>query len=68
MKKRLMWTGHAWRKEGSLIKTVTKENLIGKRSLGRPRLKWEDRVKMDVKVVELKILWGEVEEDRERWR
>lgn len=26
MKRRLMWTGHAWRKEGSLVKTVIKED------------------------------------------
>lgn len=38
-RRRLMWAGHAWRKEGSLIKAVIKENPIGKRPLGRPRLR-----------------------------
>jgi len=33
-----------WRKEGSLIKTVINEDPIGKGPLGRPRLRWEDRV------------------------
>jgi len=59
MKRRLMWAGPAWRKEGSLIKTVINEDPIGKRPLGRPRLRWEDRVKKAVKVVEPNISWRE---------
>ncbi|VVC43149.1 Hypothetical protein CINCED_3A008861 [Cinara cedri] len=47
-----MWAGHDWRKEGSFIKAVIKENLTGKIPLGRPRLGWEDRIKKDVKAVE----------------
>ncbi|KAL4103846.1 hypothetical protein QTP88_019181 [Uroleucon formosanum] len=39
-RRRLMWAGHAWRKEGSFIKAVIKENPTGKRPLGRPRL-WD---------------------------
>lgn len=35
-KRILMWK-HAWRKQGSLIGLV-----IGKRPLGKPRLRWED--------------------------
>jgi hypothetical protein len=29
-RRRLMWAGHAWRKEGSFIKAVIKENPTGK--------------------------------------
>lgn len=58
-----MWAGHAWRIEGSLIKTVIEENLIGKRPLGRPRLRWEDRAGKDVKAVEPNIRRKEVTGD-----
>lgn len=33
--------GHAWRKQGSLIRQIIEEDPIGKRPLGRPRLRWE---------------------------
>jgi len=66
-RKRLMWAGHAWRKEGSFIKAVIKENSIGKRPLGRPGLRREDRIKKDVKAVEPNVQWREVAGDRERW-
>jgi hypothetical protein len=41
----------------------------GKRSLERPRLRWEDGIKMDLK----EVGWGGVEwihlaQDRDRWR
>jgi hypothetical protein len=41
----------------------------GKRSLGRPRLRWEDNIKMDLR----EVGWGcgdwmELAQDRERWR
>lgn len=42
--KRLMWAGHARKKEDSLIKAVFKENPTGKRPLGRPQLLWEDHI------------------------
>ncbi|CAH1722426.1 unnamed protein product [Aphis gossypii] len=67
-RRRLMWAGHAWRKEGSFIKAVIKENPTWKRPLGRPRLRWEDRIKKEVKAVEPNTQWREAAEDRERWR
>jgi len=50
-KRRLIWAGHAWRKEGSLLRTVLENASLGKRPLECPRLKWEDRVKKDVEKV-----------------
>jgi len=41
-KKRFIWAGHAWRKEGSLLGIVLENASLGKRPLGRPRLRWED--------------------------
>jgi hypothetical protein len=67
-RRRLMWAGCVWRKEGSLIKAVIKENPTGKRPLGRPRLRWKDRIKKDVKAVEPNTQWREAAEDRKRWR
>jgi hypothetical protein len=41
----------------------------GKRPLGRPRRRWEDGIRMDLR----EIVWGSVEwiqlaQDRDRWR
>jgi len=40
----------------------------GKRSLGRPRRRWEDNIKMDLQEVGCEgIDWNELAQDRERW-
>jgi hypothetical protein len=42
---------------------------VGKRPLGRPRRRWEDNVKMDVKEVGGgRGDWMELAQDRDRWR
>jgi hypothetical protein len=41
----------------------------GKRSLGRPRHRWEDNIKMDIQKVGCGgIEWIELVQDRDRWR
>ena len=41
----------------------------GKRSLGRPRFRWEDNIKMDLQEVGCGGMdWIEVAQDRDRWR
>lgn len=50
--KRLQWAGHAWHNQNLFIRIVIEENPIGKRSLGRPRLRWEDVVRNDGKALE----------------
>jgi hypothetical protein len=41
----------------------------GKRSLGRPRRRWEDNIKMDVQEVGgSRGDWKELAQDRDRWR
>jgi len=41
----------------------------GKRPLGRPRLRWEDNIKMDLQEVRCEGRdWFDVAEDRDRWR
>jgi hypothetical protein len=40
-----------------------------KRPLGRPRLRWEDNIKMDLQVVRYGVTyWIELAQDRDRWR
>ena len=41
----------------------------GKRPLGRPRLRWEDNIKMDLQEVGCGGMdWIELVQDRDRWR
>jgi hypothetical protein len=40
----------------------------GKRSLGRPRRKWEDGIRMDVREIGLGgVDWIQLAQDRDRW-
>ncbi|KAL4088534.1 hypothetical protein QTP88_023628 [Uroleucon formosanum] len=66
--RRLRWAGHAWRKQGSIIRIVIENNPAGKRPLGRPRLRWEDCVIKDVGRIGANLQWREEAEDRNRWR
>jgi hypothetical protein len=40
----------------------------GKRSLGRPRRRWEDGIRMDLKEIILGGDWIRLAQDRDRWR
>jgi hypothetical protein len=41
----------------------------GRRSLGRPRRRWEDGVRMDLREIGLgRVDWIRLAQDRERWR
>ena len=42
---------------------------VGRRPLGKPRLRWEDNIKMDLQEVRCGGLdWIELAQDRDRWR
>jgi len=42
---------------------------VGKKPLGRPKLRWEDNIKMDLQEMEFGgINWIELAQDRDRWR
>ncbi|XP_025412526.1 uncharacterized protein LOC112684995 [Sipha flava] len=65
--KRLEWAGHVWRVEGKLIRQVLINKPNKKRLVGRPRQRWLDRVKDDLK----RLSNGasiEDAEDQELWR
>jgi hypothetical protein len=41
---------------------------LGKKTIGRPRCRWEDNIKMDMQVVECGgIDWMDLAQDRDRW-
>ena len=50
--------GHVARVEEnrSAFKILT-GTLAGKRPLGRPRHRWEDNIKMDLKEVAIRVIW-----------
>jgi hypothetical protein len=64
--KRLEWAGHIWRSEG-IAKNHFTGRLSGKRLRGRPRQRWEDRVKMDLTEIS-ELIRIEDSEDRDRWK
>jgi hypothetical protein len=48
-RRRVQWAGHAWRSQNELIRAMLEHKPPGKISLGRPKTRWEDLVKKDVK-------------------
>ena len=40
----------------------------GRRPLGRPRRRWEDNIKMDLREVGWGMDWISLAQDRDRWR
>jgi hypothetical protein len=67
--RRMRWAGHVARmgeKRGAHRVLVGKPE--GKRPLGRPRLRWEDSIKMDVQEVGWgRGDWMELSQDRDGW-
>jgi hypothetical protein len=58
-----MW--HAW--ERKVYKGLVGKP-EGKRQLGRPRRRWEDGVRMDIREIGLGGDWILLAQDRDRWR
>ena len=55
--------------EGTGVHRVLVGKPVGKRSLGRPRLRWEDNIKMELQEVGRGCGdWMELVQDRDRWR
>ena len=55
--------------EGRVVYRVLVGKPEGKRPFGRPRLRWEDNIKMDLQEVEGGCGdWMELAQDRDRWR
>jgi len=67
--RRMRWTGHVARMgEGKGVHRVLVGKPDGKRLLGRPRRRWEDNIKMDLREVGGGGDWMELGQDRDRRR
>jgi hypothetical protein len=68
--RRIRWAGHMARMgEGRGVHRVLVGKPDGKIPLGRPRLRWEDNIKMDLQEVGGSCGdWMELAQDRDRWR
>ena len=68
---RLRWAGHVARlPDDSLVKTVAKNKPLGRRPVGRPRMRWEDNVRNDLALLDVANPedWWELAQDRQAWR
>jgi hypothetical protein len=51
--RRMRWAGHVARiEEKRIAYSILVENLEGKRPLGRPRSRWMDNIKMDLREID----------------
>ena len=68
--RRLIWAGHVARMEQSRnAYRVLVGKPEGKRHLGKPRRRWEDNIKMDLREVGFDPGdWIALTEDRDQWR
>jgi len=68
--RRMRWAGHVARMgEGKGVYRVLVEKPDGRRPLGRPRRRWEDNNRMDLREVGCECVdWMELAQDRDRWR
>jgi hypothetical protein len=68
--RRLRWVGHVARMtEGRGVYKVFVVRPEGKRPLGRPRLRWEYNIKMDLREIGIDgANWIQLDQDRVQWR
>jgi hypothetical protein len=68
--RRMRWTGHVARMgEGRGVYRVLFGTPKGKRPLGRPRRRWEDNIKMDLREIWIDgAKWIRLTQDRVQWR
>jgi hypothetical protein len=68
--RRMRWAGHVARMgEGRGVYRFLAGRPEGKRPLGRPRRRWEDNIKMDLKETGIDgVNWIRLVQDRVQWR
>jgi len=65
----MRWVGHVARMaEGRGVHRVLVGKPEGKRPLGRPKCRWEDNIKIEIREVGGVGDWMELAWDRESWR
>jgi hypothetical protein len=68
--RRMMWARHVARmEEGKGVYRVLVGRPEGKRPLGRPRRRWEDNIKIDLREIGIdEANWIRLGQDRVQWR
>jgi hypothetical protein len=68
--RRMRWAGHVARiGEGRGVYRVLVGRPEGKRPLGRPRRRWKDNNKMDLREIGIDVMyWIRLSQDRVQWR
>jgi hypothetical protein len=66
----IKWAGHvAYMREGIGVYRVLVRRSEGKRPLGRPRHRWEDNIKLDLREIGfIGANWIQLAQDRVQWR
>jgi hypothetical protein len=65
---RLGWLGHIERmQETRMVKAIYSWKPISRRSIGRPKIRWEDDVRKDVQKLKVPN-WKTLVQDRRRWK
>jgi hypothetical protein len=67
--RRMIWAGHVARMgENRNACRILMGKPEGKRSLGRPRCRWVDNIKMDLREIGLDgVDWIDMAQDRDQW-
>jgi hypothetical protein len=67
---RMRWAVHVARmREGRGVYRVLVGRPEGKRTLGRPRCRWENNIKLDLKEIGIDVAnWTQLAQDRVQWR
>jgi hypothetical protein len=68
--RRMRWVGHvAHIGEGKWVYRVSVRRFEGKRTLERPRHRWEDNIKMDLREIGINgVNWIWLAQDRVQWQ
>jgi hypothetical protein len=68
--RRMRWAGHVARMgKGRSVYTILAGRPEGKRPLGRPRHRWEDNIKMDLREIRIDgANWIRLAQDKIQWR
>jgi hypothetical protein len=69
-KSRMMrWAGHVAQMENRTANRILAGKPEGKRPLGRPRRRWVDNIKMDLREIGWNgVDWIDMAQDRDQWR